>query len=206
MKPKHLLFTLCAVILFSCGPADPNKHIDEGLVRGERYTSKEIGWSIEIPANWKIVSRDKLENLDEKGKAAIEKTAEMEVNTKMLKHLISFQKDAFNIFSSTSEPYQEASPGEYQQNNQLLYEIIYKTFADQGIQADTSSGKELIHGLEFNTFYTTIYDLEGKVILRQILYSRLINGYDFGVNINYNNEEDKTTMLNVWKRSKFTRH
>lgn len=206
MKPNLLLLSLCASILFSCGPANPNEQIDEGLVKGERYTSKEIGWSIEIPAQWKIVSRDKLEDLDEKGKAAIEKTAEMEVNTKMLKHLISFQKDPFNIFSSTSEPYQEASPGEYQQNNQLLYDIIYKTFTDQGIQADTSSGKELIHGLEFNTFYTTIYDLEGKVILRQILYSRLINGYDFGVNINYNNEQDKTTLLNAWRRSKFTRH
>lgn len=30
-----------------------------------------------------------------------------------------------------------------------------------------------------------------------------MNGLDFGVNINYNNESDKKEMLEVWLNSKF---
>jgi hypothetical protein len=205
MKLTKAIFTIYLLMIISCGQADPNKQIDEGNVKGETYESKEIGWSMEIPKNWTIISKDKMEVNDQKGKKAIEKSAGIKVDTKGLKHLISFQKDQFNIFASTSEPFKEEFPGEYQQNNKALNEIIYKTFVDQGIKVDSASGKEIIQGLEFNAFYTTIYTPGGKVILRQILYSRLINGYDFGVNINYNNEKDKTIMIDAWKKSKFAK-
>lgn len=92
---------------------------------------------------------------------------------------------------STSEPFIEQFPGEYQVNNQKIYALIYKTFIDQGIKVDTSSGKEIIQGLEFNTFHTTIHDTRGEIILNQILYSRLINGLSFGVTISYNNLTNK---------------
>ncbi|HEX4375200.1 MAG TPA: hypothetical protein VHZ50_17980 [Puia sp.] len=205
MKLTKLVFTIYSVTIISCGQVDPNKQIDEGRVKGEIYESKEIGWSIEIPKDWTIISKDKTEANDQKGKKAIEKSAGIQVDTKGLKHLISFQKNQFNIFASTSELYKEETPGEYQQNNKALNEIIYKTFVDQGIKLDSASGKEIIQGLEFNAFYTTIYTPDGKVILHQILYSRLINGYDFGVNINYNNEQDKKIMIDAWEKSKFTR-
>jgi len=204
MKLRALILIIYSLAIISCGQVDPNKQIDEGSVKGETYESKEIGWSIEIPKDWKIISKDKVEAHDEKGKNAIEKSTGLEIDTKALKHLISFQKDQFNMFTSTSEPFKEEFPGEYQQNSKALNEILYNTFVDQGIKTDSTSGKETIQGLEFNTFYTTIYGPNGKVILNQILYSRLINGYDFGVTINYNNEQDKKTMIDALKKSKFT--
>ena len=204
MKLPSLILIIYSLVIISCGQADPNKQIDEGSVKGETYESKEIGWSIEIPKNWKIISKDKVEANDEKGKSAIEKSSGLKIDTKALKHLISFQKNQFNIFASTSEPVTEEFPGEYQQNNKALNELIYNTFVDQGIKTDSASGKETIQGLEFNTFYITIYAPDGKVILNQIMYSRLINGYDFGVNINYNNDQDKKTMIDAWEKSKFT--
>jgi hypothetical protein len=205
MKLRALILIIYSLAIISCGQVDPNKQIDEGSVKGETYESKEIGWSIEIPKDWKIISKDKVEAHDEKGKNAIEKSTGLEIDTKALKHLISFQKDQFNMFTSTSEPFKEEFPGEYQQNSKALNEILYNTFVDQGIKTDSASGKETIQGLEFNTFYTTIYAPNGKVILNQILYSRLINGYDFGVTINYNNEQDKKTMIDALKKSKFTK-
>ena len=62
-----------------------------------------------------------------------------------------------------------------------------------------------IDGLEFHTYEFTIYSPEGDIILNQIMYSRLINGLDFGVNINNNNESDKKEMLDVWLNSKFNK-
>lgn len=204
---KLTITTLISIVLFfcSCDQVDPNKQIDEGKVKGTLYESKEIGWSIEIPKEWKIISKDQVEANDEKGKNAIEKSTGQQIDTKALKHLISFQKDQFNTFSSTSEPFKEEFPGEYQQNSKFINEILYNTYTSQGIKADTASGKEIIQGLEFNAFYAKIYGPDGKLILNQILYSRLINGYDFGVNINYNNDQDKKIMMNTFLKSKFTK-
>ena len=203
MKLSILSLVFIPLVFFSCGQTDPNKEIDEGKIKGEIYESKEIGWAIEIPKDWKIISKDNTEANDQRGKDAIEKSSGQKFDTKGLKHLISFQKNKFNIFTSTSEPFIEEYSGEFQENCKALNQLLYSTFVDQGIKVDTSSGKEKIEGLEFNTFHTTIYGSKGQVILRQILYSRLINGFDFGVSINYNNEEDKKTMLDAWKRSKF---
>jgi hypothetical protein len=190
-------------VLFSCSHIDPNKQIDEGKVTGDIYHSKELGWTIEIPANWKIVSKDEVQKNDQKGKEAMSKVYKGDIDMKTLKNLISFQKNMFNVFASTSQSFKEDSAGEYNHNCKMINQIIYQTYIGQGIKADSSSGKEIIQGLVFNTFYATIYGRDGKPVLHQILYSRLINGYDFGVNINYNNDADKETLVNAFKNSKF---
>jgi hypothetical protein len=200
--------TILTLLLFvgtlvSCTPSDPNKEIDEGNIKGEIYESKEIGWTMQIPQGWEIVSKDKVEASDKKGNEAMAKVTGQELDTKAMKHLISFQKDQFNLLASTSEPFVQEYPNEYLINNQKIYEILYDTFKSQGIKADTSTGKELVDNLEFDTFYTTIYSPKGEVILNQVLYGRLINGLSFGVTICYNNPEDKNTLLNAWRDSKF---
>jgi len=203
MKATFTSITFFLLILVSCGKANPNEQIDEGDLKGATYISKEIGWRIEIPKGWKIISRDKVEEADEKGRIAIEESSGLKIDIKGLKHLISFQKDRFNFFASTSEPFKEAFPGEYQQQNKVIREVLFNTFRDQGIKVDSTSGVETIEGLEFNKFCTTIYAPDGKAVLQQILYSRLINGYDFGVTINYNNEKDRETMVRAFFKSKF---
>lgn len=175
----------------------PNRQIDEGQVEGEIYTSQEIGWTVNIPQGWTVISKNRIEANDEKGRKAIEEVAG-EFDYSGLKHLISFQKNQFNIFQSTSEPFELEYEGEWEDNNAGLKELIYETYINQGIKVDTSSAKATIDGLDFEVFKSTIYGPDGNVILYQEMYSRYINGYDFGVNINYNNEKDKETMMEVW--------
>jgi hypothetical protein len=205
MKLSLTLLSLLSVVFISCGSGNANKQIDEGKVKGEVYESKDLGWTIEIPKGWKVVSKDKIDANDAKGKEAIEGVTGEALDTKSLKHLIAFQKDQFNIFTSTSQPFKEEHPGEYDEASAALNGLIYETFASKGIKTDTSSGKESIQGLDFHTFKSTVYGPDGKVLLYQILYSRLLNGYDFGVNLNYNNDEDKEVMMSAWKASVFTK-
>jgi hypothetical protein len=191
------------LLIVSCRQVDPNKHVDEGNVKENIYKSTEIGWSIKIPEGWTVVAKDIIEANDLKGKTAIEKTAGAEVDISRLKHLISFKKNQFNLFASTSEPYKEEYPGEYIENGKNLNKLIFDTYRDQGIKADSLSGIAIIDGLEFKTFETKIYGKDGTLILNQIMYSRLINGFDFGININYNNVTDRDEMLKALNESKF---
>lgn len=204
---KKTIFTIItgiAISLTSCGQADPNKNIDEGKVEGDIYTSQEIGWTIEIPKGWAVIDKEKIKETNEKGLKAIEETIDGEIDYSGLKNLISFQKNRFNIFQSTSEPFELEYEGEWEENNAVLKDIIYSTYENQGIKADSTATKiETIDGLDFQTYSFTIYSPKGEIILRQIMYSRLINGFDFGANINYNNDKDRDELLKVFRNSKF---
>jgi hypothetical protein len=204
---KKILFTVIAGIslsLTSCGQVDPNKNIDEGKVEGSFYTSQEIGWTIEIPEGWTVVDIEKTKETEEKARKAVEETMNGEIDLSAFKKLISFQKDQFNCLQSSSEPFKLEYEGEWEENNAALKEIIYTTFLNQGVKSDSSATTiEKIDGLEFQKYSFTIYSPKGEVILKQIMFSRLINGFDFGVNINYTNDKDRDELLKVFRNSKF---
>ncbi|BCY28651.1 hypothetical protein [Flavobacterium okayamense] len=204
MKKIIIAVTFVITTLISCGKADPNQQVDEGNVKNNIYTSEEIGWSIEIPEDWTVIDKEQTKASNERGLKAIEETIDGKIDYSELRNLIGFQKNQFNLFQSTSEPYVEEYDGEWEENNEALKQIIYMTYVNNGIKTDSSATTiEKINGLDFKKFSFTIYSPNDEVILEQIMYSRFIEGYDFSVNINYNNEEDKEVMMNVWKNSRF---
>lgn len=202
MKIK-LITLFFLLFLISC-KTDPNKQIDEGNITNNTYHSNEIGWTIEIPKDWEVTHKSILDKRTQKGLDAINETAGIDFDMSGLKQLLNFQKNKFNIFQSTSEPFKLEYEGEWKENNAALKKLIYNTFIQRGIKTDSTETKIIkIDGLEFHSYQFTIYDFKDDIILNQIIYSRLINGLDFGVNINYNNESDKKEMLEVWLNSKF---
>ncbi len=205
MNKTIFMLTICILtMLTSCGKTDPNKNVDEGKVERNLYTSEEIGWTIEIPKGWTVVDKEEKQAANEKGKKAIEETIKEDFDFSGLKNLIGFQKNQFNIFQSTSEPFELEYEGEWEENNSELKKILFATYKNQGIKADSSATSiEKIDGLDFHTYSFTIYSPKGAVILKQLLFSRLINGYDFGVNLNYNNDKDRDELLRVFRNSKF---
>lgn len=194
---------LLLLVASSCKP-DPNKQIDEGKIADNIYKSEEIGWTMIIPDNWSITKRSEIERRNEKGKELLNEAIGEEYDFSQLKHLLHFQKNIFNSFQSSSEPFELEYEGEWEENNTGLKVLMIEAFEGRGIRVDSTSTKiTKIDGLDFQTYKLTIYGPKGDVILNQILYSRLINGFDFGVNINYNNDKYKEEMLRAWLNSKF---
>ena len=201
---KIILIGALFVVNIACAQRDPNKQVDEGKVEGEFYTSTEIGWTIEIPIGYEVTARDRMDELTDRGMDAVQEVTG-KIDYSGLKHLIGFQKDRLNLFQSTSEPFPLEYEGHWEENNTWIKGVLYDTYAKQGIKADTSSFDAVIDGLKFEGFKSTIYGPSGNVILYQELYSRYINGYDFGAIINYNNKEDRAIMYSVLMSSKFSK-
>jgi ribosomal protein L25 (general stress protein Ctc) len=198
----YILTILSIVLLISC-KTDPNKQVDEGTVKENVYHSKEIGWTIEIPKGWKVTQREESQKREDNGLKAINEANGINYDASGLKQLISFQKDRFHIFQSTSEKFEIEYDGEYEENKILVKELLYDTYASNGIKVDTISSTEKIDNLNFDLFKITVYDPKGKIMLYQDLYSTFRNGVDFGVNLNYINEKEKMELMSVWKNSKF---
>ncbi|MEZ5008211.1 MAG: hypothetical protein R2753_08700 [Chitinophagales bacterium] len=201
----YLVVLLLNLSIVSCkqksSESDGNK---VALVDTSIYKNESLGWQITIPDSFNIISEDKMNEFDQQGRDIVGLSEEeVEAYNNGLQHLVSFGKDDFNIFAATAEPFELMYEGEYEDNNRLLNELIYQTFVNQGLSIDTSSSNVVIDELEFMSFKTNIYDPAGELIITQELFNRYINGYDFSVNINYNNDEDKSAMLNAWKTSTF---
>ena len=201
------IISVLAITLTSCGQNIPKNSSDEGKIEGNVYSSKEVGWTIEIPKGWTITDKEKTDETAKKGLKAIEETLNEKVDYSGVKNLIFFQKNMFNIFQSTSEPFEVEYEGEWEKNNEDLKKIIYSTYQNQGIKVDSSATTiEKIDGLDFYKYDFTIYSPKGEVILKQIMFSKLINGLDFGVNLNSNNDKDRDELLKVFRKSKFVKN
>jgi hypothetical protein len=174
---------------------------DLATKEGSPFHCAEVGWTMRIPAGWEVMSNEEQQALNDRGYDAL--SEQVEINVDSLRNLVAFRKDPFNSFLSTIEPAEEAYPGEYAENCKGLNALLYDTFVSQGIQVDSSSGMERIQGKDFYLFNTRIHGPDGKVILEQRMYSRLVNGYDHGVTLNYNNDADRDTLLSVWRSSIF---
>jgi len=198
------LLLVISISTYACKNVDPNNQIDEGNIENNVYKSNEIGWEMEIPKGWEIVTMEETKSFQEKGTDFLENIAEAEIDVSKLRNLLSFKKGLFNMFQSTSEPYEIEYEGEWEENAVALKEFLYDAYTQQGIKVSVSdTTTELIDGLEFQLYTFSLYGPDDEVILNQMMYSTLTNGYDFGVNINYNNDTDKNEMLTAFQNSKF---
>lgn len=207
MKPANLLIALLAITAFVACNNKPEAQPETGKIDKRTYHSQEVGWTMEVPAGWELTDLQRLKDLDKKGMELLEKsTGVTDPQADKMKHLLAFQKDRFNMFQSTIEPYEETAPGEWRANTDMLKKMMYQTFADQGIRVDSSITEvESISGIVFVTFEFTLYKPDGDVLIQQRMYTQLINGYDMGINLSYNNEQNEQEMTTALKKSVFKR-
>jgi len=182
------------------------KELDAGQLSEKNiYTVKEVGWTVQIPDGWQIITKKEQSAMNEKGEKAIEETTGQQIDVSKLVDLINFKKDIFNSFLSTMEPFDEKKDGSYDQHNITIHELLKNTYASQNIYAEYELGATRIDGQMFDRFITKVYSPDKKhIILNQAMFSCLINGYDFSMTINYNNDTDKETLMNVIQTSKFS--
>jgi PPIC-type PPIASE domain len=201
----HYSAFVLLIIFFSAGTkADP--FIDEGLINEGSYTSYEIGWTMQIPEGWEIVTLNKAIETQNRGKETIEETVGQEVAIGEHLNLLHLQRDKSHTFQSTAETFISKHDGDWKRANEALKQLIINTYSDKGIRSDVSATKiEMIDEIKFEVYEFTLYAPDGKLFLRQIMYSSLINGYDFGVNFSYTDNQTRDEILSEWRKSKFVK-
>ncbi len=184
---------------------EKQKELDIGnLDENSIYSVKEIGWSVKLPENWQVLSKRENYNETKKGEKFIEESTGTRVDASDLIELISIKKDQFNSFQSTMERYTESTGASYDDHIAMVHKIIEQAYKAKKIYADYELGATRIDGIMLDRFCTKIYSSNKKnVILQQKIFSGLINGYDFTMIINYNNESDEKTLMNIVNSTKF---
>ncbi|MEM6685536.1 MAG: hypothetical protein AAF617_07035, partial [Bacteroidota bacterium] len=163
---KYLLIFSIFICLIACKKVDPNKHIDEGNVKDQVYTSSELGWQIKIPQGWDVITKTETDYLTERGLEAMEDTFDVEIDISGVKDLISFRKNRFNAFLSNSEPFEETYTDEWKDNNADVKKLVYETFMDQGINVDSTATEIVqIDGFDFLRFGFRVKSPNNTVVM-----------------------------------------
>ena len=214
MKSSSAFIIMLLFVMYGCkNPQRPKQTLQEKQKELEAgklsdnyvYTAKEVGWTAVLPEDWQVLTRRDNYNLTKKGKEAVEDAAGTKIDDSKLIYLVNIRKDLINSFQSTMEPLDGMTADEYDNHTIFLQNLIRQVYKSKGIDAEYGLGAVRIDGVMFDRFEVKLYSSgKKKVILEQKLFNAMINGYDFGMTINFNNEADEKTLMNIVMRSKFS--
>lgn len=169
----------------------------------KRYTFKEIGWTITLPAEFTEIDPAESKERVERGKKLIEESNDIVTDISALKTLFTATKNTFQYLSSTIEPFDSKKDGDYKLASKKVKDIAFNTLKDKmpDAQIDSVTEKLTIDGLIFDKFIITIKIKDQ--ILTMVLIGKLYKGYDFGISYLYMDEETQKQIEASIRNSKF---
>lgn len=170
----------------------------------KEFHDKDFNWTILIPENFQTVSTEEWTKMQNRGAEAIEDTFGEEI-INQAKTIFVFRSNQFNYFEANYQPFDPEVDGDYIESCKNVNALIYETFATQipDAKIDTASSVEKIGKLEFQT-HTMKIVLPNKMVMHQIMYSRLFGKREFSVNIMFVDPKKGQQMLDAWKNSRFS--
>lgn len=182
------------------------KELEAGkLDKKNIYSAKEIGWTVTLPRDWKVMTKRDNFLLNQKAKKAFKDALGTELSDSGLVNLINIEKDQFNSFQSNMQRFNEAREGDYDQYIMAIHNMIMELYKAKHVPEQHELGAVRIDGVMFDRFCTKLYSPDKKkIIAEQKLYSALINGHVFSMTLNFNNSDDEETLMNMLMNSTFS--
>jgi tetratricopeptide (TPR) repeat protein len=199
MKISFLLI-LVSILLAGCkfeAAINPNELTEPLLVENE-----VVGWKIEVPAGWEMISEEETQERQDRGFEAIEESMDLEIDASGMLQLLNIKKNATNVLAITAQPFFEEYIDEWKATNIYLQEILFDTYENKDITPEMSVIEtEQIYGLEFSTYSIILLNEDSEI--NQTIYSSLHNGFDVSVILTYTDDAIKDEMFAIWRSSKF---
>lgn len=168
------------------------------------FTYKEVGWTITLPKGYTVIDSATEAASLKTGKKIMEESNGVQIDVSGLRTLISASKNQFSYFNATITPFDPKEDGNYEENNQVLKDAMFKTFTDQipGGNIDSSSTNTMIDGIRFDKFQIKI-PIGDNTVMTMIMLSRLHKKYDFGITYLYLDATTKLEIETMLHTSKF---
>jgi hypothetical protein len=184
---------------------EKQKELDAGKLDEKNiYTAEEIGWTAALPRDWKVMTKRENYLLNQKTKNVFRDDLGTDLSYSGLVNLICIEKDQFNLFVSTIQPFKELTEGDYDQHVMAIQNMMLEFYKAKGVPEEHELGAVRIDGVMFDRFCTKLYTVDKKkIILEQKLFSALINGYVFSMSMNFNNSDDEEALMHLVMNSRF---
>jgi hypothetical protein len=177
---------------------------ENGKVENGIYTCNKFNWKIDIPNGYTLTDIEKVKELEQKGYSAMK--SELPNGMDVIKnppHLIGFQKDNKNTFSSSFTSLKGTKKFTLEEHKQFVAKLIRDTYESvKGLKFEQTESNIKIGKYNFYKIQDKLYHPKtNELLLTQDMYSCYISDSLFSVNINYSNDEDKIILTDNFIKS-----
>lgn len=164
---------------------------ENGKVENGVYICNLFDWKIEIPQGYLITDVKRIEELEKKGYEAVKKEVPKGMLVRQNRpHLIGFEIDKRNNFSSSFETLEGTNKVTLEENKNFVAKLISDTYSKvEGLKFELSKSDMKIGEYDFYKIQVRLYNAKtDKLLLTQEYYNCFIDNHLFSVSMNYTNE------------------
>lgn len=176
-------------------------------VPGEKFTYKPLGWTIELPKGYSLISEEEGQRVQDKGVKMIEATYDTDLEDVLepTTTLFMLKNGPTNYMEANLQAFDPAKDGDFNEVNREVSGIILQTFKDQmpkAAKVEMSVSNEVVGGKKFFVAHYIIM-LPGSIKLDMFMYSRLFAKKNLTINIMYLDNEQGKILMNSLRSSVF---
>ena len=164
---------------------------ENGKVENGVYTCNLFDWKIEIPQGYVITDFKRIEELEKKGYEVVKKEVPKGMQVRQNRpHLIGFEIDKRNNFSSSFETLEGTKKQTIEENKNFVAKLIDDTYSKvESLKFELNKSDQKIGKYDFYKIQVKLYNaITDKLLLTQEFYNSFIDNHLFSVSINYTNE------------------
>ncbi len=204
---RHIIGCIFVLALFSCKskqPQNPKDFVQTGVVDANKvYIDSVTGWNFKMPQDWDLVALKESKERQEKGTRMVQEALNQKIEMDPIVRLMSMKINDRNVMEANRMPYDTLLETNKDELTTSIFQLLRATYTAKGIKYEALPGAEKIDGVMFDTYSVKVFSPSGKNVLKQELFSTLLNGQVFTMTVSYNKEEEGQNMLAAVRASKF---
>lgn len=177
--------------------------MENGFISDGVFVCNKFDWRISIPKGYKIWNLEEKRKREKIGYQALKEEVpeNYEIN-KESTHLIGFEIDKYNYFSSSFEPFDNTGMT-MKEHQKFVSDLLSNTYKKlDGIDFEIELSEEKIGKYDFYIIQTKLLKKQtDNLILTQVNYNTKIDNNLFSSSINYKTEDVKMTLTENFKNS-----
>ena len=167
----------------------------------------EVGWSIAVPNKFQMLDSALARQMQMRGFKAISEAYNQPINAIPYTTLLAIRPSLTNYIDAVLNPFDPKVDGDWNESSSKVHQIVTYTFQQKAPEAkiDTATTQEKIGGINFKRFTLNLELPGNNGTLKMLMYTALIRGYDFAVNILYVTKDEAIgkEFLDMWRKSEF---
>lgn len=195
MKKHTIKLIALLLVIISCNDNGISTNSDGNKV----YTYEPIGWQMELPEGWEVLSasqRDKLAYAAQNYYEEETQNSSKEGEKKIILGVRKAEKD-MNACYAFIRSYNRDE--DYPSLRDLLKQQ-YRSYSADFYSADTSLSEEVLNSITFEKAVLAV-QYQGKPYFTYTTYSTMLDTVNFGVSIVSNNTNDEQMMIEAFRKS-----
>ncbi|MEM6297120.1 MAG: hypothetical protein AAF740_00350 [Bacteroidota bacterium] len=199
---KNIVIVIQIIFLVSC--ASKSEILTEnGKIKDGTFYCDKFDWNIDIPEGYTVTNLQAKEDLEELGydamKTEVPEGYEIRENRP---HLIGFELDEFNSFSSSLEPF-ESNKMSMEEHQKFVSSLLKNTYDKlEGVKFEQELSTENIGQRRFYIVKVKLFKQKtDELVFTQVLFDTKIGTDLFSSSIDYTSEEVFEVLYNNFKKS-----